>query len=400
MKATAIIGANFGDEGKGHITNFLSDKDTLNIRFNGGAQAAHSVFMADGRSHIFHQFGSGSMKGARTLFTSHFIVNPMFFVAEWAALHDKTSLREVFVDPRCRVTTPYDMLINEYSCHERGTNDSTGFGINETVTRSQFRQLRISVRDLIDKSEKDLLLILGRIRDEYVPWRLEDSCLSYRGFERYVGERVDTKRQIDDGFIEVIKAMLKFIVVWPDDDLIDKYLQKASDRKLVFEGAQGFRLDQHRKKLLPFLTRSSTGLHNVIDCLRNVKTSIELDVCLVTRSYLTRHGDGPLWNEVKKPYNNIEEPTNVENQYQGKIRYGYLNKTWYDTALEEMQRYINKHRRGTKLYTAFTCLDQLDGDTLIYSNGSKDFISGSIKDFKGVKIISKGVTEKDCAFVN
>lgn len=172
QKAIAVIGMNFGDEGKGHIVNFLSDENTLNIRFNGGAQAAHAVFLSDNRNHIFHQFGSGSMKGARTLFASHFILNPIFFVAEWSELYNKGPLRAVFVDPRCRISTPYDMLINEFSCHYRDKTDSTGYGINETVTRSQFRQLRIVMRDLIDRSESDITSILKKIRTEYVPWRL------------------------------------------------------------------------------------------------------------------------------------------------------------------------------------------------------------------------------------
>ena len=99
MKAAAVIGMNYGDEGKGHITNYLSNSDTLNVRFNGGAQAAHAVCMADGRSHIFHHFGSGTLKGARTLLANKFIINPMVFAAELYALSAKTDMREVFVDP-------------------------------------------------------------------------------------------------------------------------------------------------------------------------------------------------------------------------------------------------------------------------------------------------------------
>src|SRR5512139_3851165 len=115
MRATAVIGMNYGDEGKGHMVNYLSDSHTLNIRFNGGAQASHAVFLADGRSHIFHHFGSGSLRGARTLLASHFIVNPIIFVWELKELIPKAPMREVFVDPRCRVTTPYDMTVNEFA---------------------------------------------------------------------------------------------------------------------------------------------------------------------------------------------------------------------------------------------------------------------------------------------
>lgn len=65
-KAHIVIGANFGDEGKGEVTNNICkrlkrDKDDviINVRFNGGAQAGHTV-RHDGHEHVFHHFGSGS----------------------------------------------------------------------------------------------------------------------------------------------------------------------------------------------------------------------------------------------------------------------------------------------------------------------------------------------------
>ena len=404
MRAVAIIGMNFGDEGKGHIADFLSDKDTLNIRFNGGAQAAHAVFLSDGRNHIFRQFGSGSLQEARTLFASHFIINPIFFAAEWQELSKKTSLREVFVDPRCRVTTIWDMLINGFSSFYRKKNDTTGVGINETIERSRFRQLRISVRDLIDKDKKTLVDILKTIRREYVPWRLEKLSLPYPEFRSYSKQMIKEIKQAEESFMDTIEGLLQCIVVWPDGNLVDRYLDKDKGRKIVFEGAQGLRLDQNRKELMPYLTRSNTGLQNVFDCLRKAKTPLELDCYLVTRAYLTRHGDGPIWNEIEQPYDGVEETTNTENSFQGRMRYGYLNKTWYDMAIKEMKEYINLHLpkcvSKVNLFTAFTCLDQVDGSLIYSMDGSKDFVTSSIEDFENVKIISKGNKETDCCYIN
>lgn len=403
MKAAAVIGMNFGDEGKGHIVNFLSDKDTLNVRFNGGAQASHSVFLSDGRSHVFKQFGAGSLHGARTLFASHFIVNPIFFAAEWKELSEKTMLREIFIDPRCRVTTIWDMLINGFSSFYRKKNDTTGIGMNETIERSQFRQLRISIRDLIDKDKKALVGILETIGKEYVPWRLGKLSLPYREFQAYSEEMINDIKRTEEAFIGTIEAMLQCIVVWPDSNLIDRYLNKDKGRKIVFEGAQGLRLDQNRKELMPYLTRSNTGLQNVFDCLKRVKTALELDCYLVTRTYLTRHGDGPIWNGIRKPYDGVEDTTNTENLYQGKIRYGYLNKSWYDLAVKETKGYIDSHLpkcvSKVNLFTAFTCLDQVNSGLIYSVNGSKDFIIGSIDDFENVKIISKGNKDTDCIVI-
>lgn len=403
MKAIAVIGMNFGDEGKGHIVNFLSDVNTLNIRFNGGAQAAHAVFLSDGRNHIFKQLGAGSLQGARTLMASHMIINPIFLAAEWQNLSTKTNLREIFVDPRCRVSTVWDMLINEFSSFYKKKNDTTGFGINETVERSQFRQLRLCMRDLIDKDEHAIKKILETIRIEYVPWRIEQLGLPYLLFDKYCHDRINDIGQIEDLFIDTIKTILKYIVVWPGDNLIDRYLAKDKDRKLVFEGAQGFRLDQNRKKLMPYLTRSNTGLQNVFDCLTMVKTPLDLTVYLVTRSYLTRHGEGPLWNEVKKPYDNITENTNPENAYQGKMRYGYLNKTWYNQAVTEIEQYIQKTLpkciKNIDINVAFTCLDQIDNHLIYSENGNRDFIEGNINNFQRVNIVSYGNKETDCRYL-
>src|SRR5262245_50739362 len=69
VRATAVIGANFGDEGKGLLTDYLAAKDpagTVVIRCNGGAQAGHTVVTPAGRRHVFHHLGSGSLAGAST----------------------------------------------------------------------------------------------------------------------------------------------------------------------------------------------------------------------------------------------------------------------------------------------------------------------------------------------
>lgn len=403
MKAIAVIGMNFGDEGKGHIVNFLSDANTLNVRFNGGAQAAHAVFFADGRNHIFHQFGSGSMKGARTLFSSHMIVNPIFFGTEFIELTKKANLREVFIDPRCRISTIYDMLINEFTSYYHKKQNTTGYGINETIERSQFRQLRISMRDLIDKDLSVIAATLKTIREEYVPYRLDELSLPFPLFLDYCRQRIYNFEQTEAACINAVSEMLKCVVVWADDNLIDRYLAKDNSRKIVFEGAQGFRLDQNRKDLMPYLTRSNTGLQNVVDCLRMVRTPLDLNVYLVTRAYLTRHGEGPLWNELKKPYDNIEELTNIPNPYQGAMRYGFLNKSWYDQAFSEIREYINKNKPGCikniKIESAFTCLDHLDEGEIIYSRDEeRDFIHGDLLDFSDISITSNGMLETDVRF--
>jgi len=66
-KCSIVIGSLWGDEGKGHMTDILcSEMSTLNVRFNGGAQASHTVVTPDGKRHAFRHYGSGTFAGATT----------------------------------------------------------------------------------------------------------------------------------------------------------------------------------------------------------------------------------------------------------------------------------------------------------------------------------------------
>ncbi len=401
MEATAVIGMNYGDEGKGHITNYLSNANTLNIRSNGGAQASHAVFLSDGRSHIFHHFGSGSLLGARTLLASHFIVNPIIFAWEMQELVEKAPMREIFIDPRCRITTPYDMVINEFSAKFHCRNDTVGVGINETVERSQYRQLRITARDLFEKSDMEIVSILKAIENDYLPFRIQQLNVPWDDFTKYFRDKI-RKGVAIESFLKIREWLIgRVTVIWPDDSLVDKFLAKDKNRKIVFEAGQGMLLDQHRKEFMPYLTRSNTGMKNILELLKTIRTPLDLQVYLVTRTYLTRHGDGPIWNHVPNtfPFPKIEEPTNPDHTCQGKMRYGHLNKTWYDKAILETETIIKKDMPScletTEVSVAMTCLDHV-GPKFAYSlDGDGDVVHGSISDFPKIALISKGRTERD-----
>ena len=137
MKATAVIGANFGDEGKGAVTAHLvgaAPATSIVGRFNGGAQAGHTV-VTPRRRHVFHHFGSGTLAGAASFLSRHFIVNPFL----WEKERDELGHAELLVDPSAMLTTPFDMLLNQVAERKRGDgrHGSCGIGINETVTRCQ-----------------------------------------------------------------------------------------------------------------------------------------------------------------------------------------------------------------------------------------------------------------------
>jgi adenylosuccinate synthase len=400
MKVIAVIGMNYGDEGKGHITNYFCDENTLNVRFNGGAQAAHAVFMSDGRNHIFHHFGSGSLRGARTLLSSKFIVNPLAFVQELYELSAKTPMREVFIDPRCRVTTPWDMMINAFNSEYHGKKDTCGFGINETVERSCFNQLKITGKDLLTASDSNIKATMETIENDYLPYRLEKLELPKDLFYKFKHKSFGNQ-SVSAMFLKLRGLMMdKIVKIHPDDDIIRKFYKKdPKKRKIVFEGAQGMLLDQNRKDMMPYLTRSNTGIKNALECLKSISVETDLEICLVTRTYLTRHGDGPIWNQCERPLLNREEITNPQNDFQGSMRFGHLDMRWYNKAFLETETEIENGKprciQSIDIFSAMTCCDHIEPSGFKYclDNHSAP-IFGSLNDFKNIKLQSYGPSEE------
>lgn len=139
-KAKVVIGSGYGDEGKGVFTDFLSSQsnESLVIRFNGGAQAGHTVMTPDGKRHVFGHFGANSfLPNSKTALSKHFVVNPLLFAKEKNILNNMDVDPEVFIHKDCAVTTPYEMILNQWQEDNRGNNrhGSCGVGFGETIQR-------------------------------------------------------------------------------------------------------------------------------------------------------------------------------------------------------------------------------------------------------------------------
>ena len=173
MKAFVVIGAGYGDEGKGLVTDYLTEKTGSRVvcRFNGGSQAAHTVNRA-GYRHIFNTMSSGSLAGADTYLSNQFIVNPYVLFDELVTMSKNRKLPRVYCHPNARVTTIFDMAINNILEMSRGDgrHGSCGLGINETVVRCYESKYKLTVADLYNKDT--LVHKLELIKNEWVPHRL------------------------------------------------------------------------------------------------------------------------------------------------------------------------------------------------------------------------------------
>jgi adenylosuccinate synthase len=257
----------------------------------------------------------------------------------------------------------------------------------------------------VEKSDGDLRAILRIIDNEYIPFRVKELNLPMDKFLDF-SRTIFIPDKVIDAFLQIRRWMVeKMLVVWPDDNLVDKFLNKDPLNHICFEAGQGMLLDQHRKEFMPYLTRSSTGIKNVLELLKTVQTPLDLDIFLVTRAYLTRHGDGPVFNHVPNtlPFSEIEEPTNVYNTFQGEMRYGYLNRKWYESAIKETEEEVKKNMpvcvQASSVNVAMTCCDHIGGQFSYCPDGDGVVVKGDILDLPRIKLISTGKTEKDVRIV-
>lgn len=348
MRATAVIGANFGDEGKGLLTDYLAARDpagTVVVRFNGGAQAGHTVATPDGRRHVFHHFGAGTLAGARSFLSRHFLVNPFLWAKERPELPDPPA--PMTVDRRARLTTPFDMLVNQEAERFRagGRHGSCGLGINETVERC-LGPLATTAADLERPDRlRDLLgEIAGRSEARLVELGVRPSP--------FFREMLHSDGLVES-YLEVCEQFRRA------ERLVDGPVGLRDCRQIVFEGAQGLLLDE-RHRFFPHVTRSRTGLPNVVEIAAELGLR-QLHVVYVTRAYLTRHGAGPFPTE--RPGLSFPDPTNAPNEWQGSLRFGDLDLPLMAESIATDLAAADGLRVSPGL--AVTCLDHMpDADPL------------------------------------
>jgi len=360
--AQAVIGAQFGDEGKGRVTDHYAAEagcDGIVIRFNGGAQAGHTVVTPDGLRHVFSHVGSGAFAGAATFLSRFFVSNPILFLKEMAILAAKGVEPAIYVDPQSPVTTPYDMMINQIVERERGGNrhGSCGVGFGETIERNLTPAYALTVADLADLSA--LAAKLDAIRRDYAPVRL-----ARLGFADAFVRNADLFRS--DAILEHYVADAQRFV---ETVAVADARTATRGRHLLFEGAQGLLLDQDRG-FFPHVTRSNTGLRNVLTLAEELDLE-RLEVTYATRAYSTRHGAGPLPRELpEKPFPGVVDATNVPNAYQGTLRFGWLDlDVLRDAIAEDLADAVRLPGLSIKTRLAITCLDQVGDEKVTYYSG-------------------------------
>ena len=299
MKAKAVIGASFGDEGKGLTVDYLCARGDggVVVRFSGGANAGHTVVTPEGERHVFRTIGAGAFHGVPTFLSSFVSVNPIALLLEGQQLERLGVRPEIYASPECLVTTFADIIINRRleDARNAGRHGSTGMGISETIERSNVPELRITLADVFNGASLEAKV--AEICDKYARFR--------------TGKPI-VEPTMADGFLRACQRLPD--VVFPAG------IGQCKDP--IFEGSQGLLLDQDNQEFFPHVTRSHTGMKNVRVLCSQAGIS-EIEPYYITRTYLTRHGAGPLPGE--DPGLSFEDDTNAENGYQGRMRFAPLD---------------------------------------------------------------------------
>ena len=387
-----VIGSGFGDEAKGVMTDYFSStaENGIVVRFNGSAQAGHTVTTPEGKRHVFSHVGAGSFNYLPTFLSSYFVVNPMLFNKEIKELKEINLVPKVYVDENCYVTTPYDIMLNQIAEIVRGSkkHGSCGVGFNETIERCLCgEQFKLTIADL--NNERLMRDKICCIRDNYVKFRLKQLGID-KIPERY--ENLLAIDEIIESYIYDVENMLDLVVV-TNSNILNQF------ETIVFEGAQGLLLDQNHK-YFPHVTRSNTGMRNVAEIISKAGFQDQnIEIVYVTRAYMTRHGAGPFPTELEsKPYENIVDLTNVPNSFQDTLRFGLLDLDNLAAAIHKDME--NAKHLNSEIKLAISCLDQIDKgevDYFIREEKKKSPVDIFVKDaFQAVGVhggyLSFGVT--------
>lgn len=364
MAVIAVIGAGYGDEGKGlmvdHLVRTLPGT-SLVIRHSGGAQASHTVVDGPLR-HAFSHFGAGTFAGAKTYLARNFISNPIRFREEHERLLALGYQPDVYRHITGSVTTPIDMMINQMVERRRGADrhGSCGLGINETVTR--FETIFFAY-DLQEWGH-------GHRSDRLAKWRMLETWIERRLAALGI---TPTEEELDLLFDKDIRGRFEEDVDYmarhtcPANDITMTVLtheftvpgstetHKPEVANIIYEGSQGLQLDEFSGNF-PHVTRARTGTTHCVEYPLD-------DIVYVTRAYQTKHGAGPFEHEADMSSAfRVVDPTNVPNPNQGAMRYAPLDPL-------KLMEAIRRDANGRPFKLAVTCLDQALGDIPVITNG-------------------------------
>ncbi len=346
MANIAIIGTQWGDEGKGKIVDLLAEHADVVVRFQGGNNAGHTM-VVDGKQFISHLVPSGILQQKTCIIGNGVVVDPEVLIRELDYLAEKginTGPDNLMISDRAHVIMPYHKLVDRGRETMKGDKKigTTGRGIGPSYEDKATRR-GVRFVDLIDPASFDERL---------------DAIVPEKNFylEKFLDEETVSKDEINSQytvFADRLRPHVKNVSV-----VIDKTIKNG--RQVLFEGAQGTHLDIDHGTY-PFVTSSNTVSGNVC-CGAGVGPKVVDGVIGIVKAYTTRVGAGPFVAEL---FDDVGDAIQKKGAEFGATTGRKRRCGWLDTVILN-----NSVRLNSLTGLAVTKLDVLGGlDTLKICTG-------------------------------
>ena len=279
MKVTTIIGAQWGDEGKGKITDYLAEGCKVVARSQGGNNAGHTI-VVDDKKHKLHLLPSGILrKDVVSVIGNGVVVNPDVLLKELDNLDGERG--QLLISDRAHVIMPYHKLLDggEESSKGKSMIGTTGNGIGPCYSDKASR-IGIRMGDLLD--------------DDIITERLEKALPRNQALLDHYGMKNDLTI---DNLLNLCRKWRNELGEYITDAslLVNKHIDNGDN--VLLEGAQGVHIDIEYGTY-PFVTSSSPTTAGAA-LGSGIAPSKITDVVGVTKAYLTRVGSGPFPTELE-----------------------------------------------------------------------------------------------------
>ena len=283
MPSFVVLGAQWGDEGKGKMTDYLAEEADVGVRFQGGNNAGHTVVVGE-KEYKLHLIPSGILYNDKlNVIGNGVVVDPEALFTEidyLKGLGEEITPERLIISDRAQVIMPYHKLLDRLKEEARGKNDigTTKKGIGPCYT---------------DKVERCGIRICDLIKPDVLKEKLE----SYLPDKNDVIEKVYGEQPLS--FEEIYNQYKKYgerIKPYVTDTSVRIFDSIKADKKVLFEGAQGTLLDIDYGSY-PYVTSSNTTARGVCNGTGIGPTMIDSVVGIV-KGYTTRVGKGPFPTEL------------------------------------------------------------------------------------------------------
>ncbi len=280
-KITAIVGAQWGDEGKGKITDFFAGEADYVVRFHGGNNAGHTV-VVNNKTYKLHLIPSGVVYGEpMSIIGNGVVVDPKVLLDEIAYIKGKGVEPKLMVSDRAHVIMPYHIVLDGVlSGHQGGlAAGSTRRGIAPVYA---------------DKMYRNGIRMIDLLEPEIFSEKLEKGYGFAKGLiEKLFGQKLTiTQNEIFDSYCSFGQKLKPYIT----DTALELYNAHKKGESILFEGAQGISLDVDHG-IYPYTTSSNTAAGHISTgtgvSFRDINRIIG-----VVKAYLSRVGEGPLPSEI------------------------------------------------------------------------------------------------------